>query len=87
MKLSASQILALGAVGIAGAVVYFGARKVGEVARAVNPASSDNIVYRGVNALGGAVTGDRNFSFGSWVYDVFHRDDFSATAPIRGPLE
>lgn len=35
-----------------------------------NQVSQPNPVYRGVNAVGGAITGTRDFSLGSWIYDL-----------------
>lgn len=32
--------------------------------------SRPNPVYRGVNAIGGSITGTRDFSLGSWIYDL-----------------
>lgn len=83
MNLSGTQILAIGAVGIAGAVLYFGARKVGA---AVNPANPDNVVNRGVSAIGAAVTGEKHFSLGSAIYDFFH-PAYDPNQAIRGPLQ
>lgn len=47
------------------------------VGTAINPASSDNLIYRGVNAIGGAASGSPGWNLGGWVYDVTH---FSAPA-------
>lgn len=41
-------------------------------AQAVNPTSDQNLAYRGVNAVGAAVSGDPSWSLGSWLYDVFN---------------
>lgn len=38
----------------------------------LNPASSENIVNRGVTGAGAAISGDRNWTLGGWVYDVTH---------------
>ncbi|MBB1602550.1 hypothetical protein [Variovorax sp. UMC13] len=46
-----------------------GARTVGT---ALNPTSDQNLAYRGVNAVGNALTGDGDFSLGSWIYDRLH---------------
>lgn len=43
-------------------------------ARDLNPASSENLVYRGVNAVGGAIAGDDSWSLGSAIYDWLHPD-------------
>lgn len=56
----------------------WGAREV--VAAAVdkiNPASTNNVVYQGVNGIGSAVTGDENFSLGGWAFDWTHNTDGS----------
>lgn len=45
---------------------------VGTVATAVNPASPDNLAYRGVNAVGARLTGDGSFSLGGWLYDLIN---------------
>ena len=42
------------------------------IGRAVNPTSDENLAYRGVNAVGGAVAGDRNWTLGGWLYDITH---------------
>lgn len=46
-----------------------GARTVGA---ALNPTSDQNLAYRGVNAVGSRLTGDSDFSLGSWLYDQVH---------------
>lgn len=64
----------------AAAVVYLLGRRVvaeaGEAAaavgRAVDPTSDQNIFYRGVNRVGEVLTGERDFSLGGWLYDVFN---------------
>lgn len=38
----------------------------------VNPASDKNIVYQGVNSVGSYITGDKDFTLGSWLYGVFN---------------
>lgn len=38
----------------------------------VNPASRDNVVYRGVNGIGGAISGEKDWTLGGWIYDVTH---------------
>lgn len=91
--------LALGAVAV-GLVVY-GYRKVSAAAgsvgtsiaavaedavNAINPASDQNLAYRGVNAIGSAVTGDNSFSLGSWLYDKFNADPLAASStPLTAP--
>lgn len=39
---------------------------------AVKPTSADNIAYSTTNKIGTALTGDKNFTFGGWIYDITH---------------
>lgn len=82
--------VAIALIGV-GATLYFvfggrlkrGLQAAGE---AVNPTSDKNLAYRGVNAVGAAVTGDDSFSLGSWFYDLTHREyDPNADMPKRTP--
>lgn len=67
---------------VGGVLIYFVVKKlggaVGDAARAVgdavNPTSDKNLAYRGVNAVGEALTGDTDFNLGGWIYDVTHKD-------------
>lgn len=43
-----------------------------QAATSFNPASDQNLIYRGVNGVGSAVSGDSNFTLGGWLYDVTH---------------
>lgn len=46
---------------------------VGEViTEDLNPVSDQNLAYRGVNAIGAAISGDDSFSLGSWIYEITH---------------
>jgi hypothetical protein len=38
-------------------------------AKALDPTSDNNFAYRGANAVGGILTGDENYTVGSWWYD------------------
>jgi hypothetical protein len=75
------------AIGIAGAVLlaagWYAKRKLAGAATAIsnaaqqalpyiNPADRNNVAYSGVNALGGALTGDSSWSLGGWLYDISH---------------
>lgn len=42
------------------------------VAPYVNPADNRNVVYSGVNGIGGAISGDSSWTLGGWIYDVTH---------------
>jgi len=39
------------------------------------PTSDQNLAYKGVNAVGGTLTGQKEFSLGSWVYDFTHPNE------------
>ena len=50
----------------------------GEIADGVNPTSTDNWLYSGINAVGDVIDdgGDNNsFSLGSWLYEVTHPNE------------
>lgn len=66
--------LALGVLVVAGVAWWLLRDKLAAVGNAINPASDKNLVYKGVNAIGAAVTGDGSFSLGSTIYDWFHDD-------------
>src|SRR5262245_39147956 len=80
------------AVGGVVLLVYYLARKtvtdvagaVGEgaaaVGRAVNPVSDQNLIYRGIGAVGGAVSGDSSWSLGGAIYDLLHPQDANVAA-------
>lgn len=34
--------------------------------------SDNNFIYNGVSGLGGAVSGNKDWSLGTWLYDVTH---------------
>lgn len=63
--------------GVSGAADFVGHH----VSTTINPASDQNIVYRGVNAVGGAISGDDSWSLGSWIYDVFNPEPTPTPAP------
>lgn len=37
-----------------------------------NPVSDKNLVYQGVSAVGQAATGSKDWSLGTWLYDITH---------------
>lgn len=55
------------------------AAAVDKVTTAVDPTSRDNLAYTGVNKVGRALSGDRFWTFGGWLYDLTHDD------PLRTP--
>lgn len=69
-------ILVLGVAGI------YAAKRAGVLpgADTFNPASPDNLAYRGANAIGAALTGDQDFSLGARIWEWTH-DEPDLTAP------
>jgi Mn2+/Fe2+ NRAMP family transporter len=67
----AGQVLVI--VTIGGAALYYAGKKAEDAAEviggAVNPNSPDNLVYRGVNAVGTTIAG-KPFNLGHWLYDA-----------------
>ena len=78
VSITGTAVLALAA--LAGlAVVYLKRKEIGaaavEAAQAMNPASDKNLVYRGVSSVGAAVSGNADWSLGTWVYDLMHPNE------------
>lgn len=78
-----NKYLILGAIGAGAVLAYLAYRGTAAVvstavetakdaAEAVNPLNHDNVIYGGVNSVGGAVTGDKNWTLGGWIYDITH---------------
>lgn len=42
------------------------------IGTAVNPVSDQNLAYRGVNAVGASISGSKEWSLGSAIYDLVH---------------
>lgn len=83
LGLTGGGVLALAAVAslaVGGVVLYVKRREIAAgvseaasaVGQAVNPTSDQNLAYRGVNAVGEAVTGDASFSLGAWLFEAFN---------------
>ncbi len=79
--------LYMGAAVVGAYLVYKATTKtaavVKDVATALNPADSQNIVNRGVTGLGAWATGDAGWTLGGWIYDLTHDDPFAAQAPVE----
>lgn len=76
LDLTGGGVIALAAVAAVAGLGFYVYTKRGAIAQAagaavdaVNPASSSNLAYTGVNKAGAAITGDDSFSLGSWLYD------------------
>lgn len=39
---------------------------------AVQPSSKNNIVYGSISSAGAAISGDKNWTLGSWLYKITH---------------
>lgn len=72
------------AAGVVAALVYVAKKQVGvaanEIGAAVNPLSTNNIFYGGVNAVGGVVAQDNSWTLGGWLYDALHPNATKADA-------
>lgn len=63
-------------VGVVGGVVSATGEVIADgynsIPNAIKPSSPDNLANRASNAIGAALTGDKNFQLGSWIYDKTH---------------
>jgi hypothetical protein len=74
-----------GALVAGGALLYMKRGAIGQgvaaVADKVNPSSTNNIVYQGVNAIGD-IAGDgndnNNFDLGVWLWEITHPEQVKA---------
>lgn len=83
LELSAGAFLAALAVGGV-AVGWWYRREIAHaVGNAVNPASSDNLVNRGVESIGQAVTGDASWTPGGALWDFWSNDDFAEQLKVQ----
>ncbi|MFC6631657.1 hypothetical protein [Microbulbifer taiwanensis] len=67
-----------GAAIVGGYLLYRNAAAIGDK---VNPTSTNNIVYQGVNAVGDILNdgGDNdNFSLGAWLWEITHPEQVKA---------
>ena len=73
VSLNATAVIALAGIAAVGFVawkVFPGLSKV--VTKDLNPASSENVVNKGVSAVGAAVTGDDSWTLGGQLADWFN---------------
>lgn len=87
LTVNATAVLAVAGLGLAAFVGWRAYKAAGaaagtlaDVANAVNPFSDQNLAYRGVNAIGASITGDKDFNLGTAVYNVTHDDPFAHDA-------
>lgn len=70
LELNASGVIAIGAVAAVAGVAWLLWSKRAAIVGAINPASPDNLVNRGVSAIVQAVTGDEHQTVGGLVFDA-----------------
>lgn len=98
LELTATAVLAVAGLAVAGYVGWRATRAAGDLAsavsdgvsdaaQAVNPLNPDNIIYSGVNKVGGAIAGSDDWSLGGWIYDVTHKDPMAPALPDLGVSE
>jgi hypothetical protein len=92
-ELTLGGVVGLAAVGVV-VLVYLKREAIAEAAgdaaravgNAVNPASPENLAYRGVNGIGAAVTGDDSWNLGGAVWELFNDGpDINAPPPPPPP--
>lgn len=85
----------IGALAIAGAVGVMIWSRIARAAEgvgvmswpdAINPASTENVIYGGVNAAVSAAAG-REETLGGAIYDFFHAPAFSPAVPVVAPRD
>ncbi len=75
MKLSGTGVLAVAGLAVLGVAAWKLFPSLKElVTHDLNPASEDNVVNRGVEALGRSITGDQYWTLGGSIYDATHTD-------------
>tara|TARA_R110001599_G_scaffold287356_2_gene489917 strand:+ start:10381 stop:10617 length:237 start_codon:yes stop_codon:yes gene_type:complete len=45
------------------------------VGNAINPVNPENVFYEGVNSVGSSLSGDSEWTLGTWIYDVTNKDE------------
>lgn len=78
VSLTGTGVLAVAGIVVLG-LVWWNRKAIGEAvgsaAQLVNPASDQNLAYRGVNGVGQYVSGDESWSLGGAIYDATHNDN------------
>lgn len=94
VKLGATGVLALAGIAVGGLVLWRAWRTgqaaadvvAGLVTTSLNPASSDNVVNQGVEAIGRSITGNDYWNLGGAVYDWTHTDQADPTRNTAADL-
>lgn len=85
-------VAVLGAIGLA---LWKIKSAVPAVVEAINPADPNNLINRGVGAVGGAIVSDPtgpgknadgSWSLGGWLYDVTHPEEVAAIKALSEPV-
>ena len=89
MKLPAPLLLGVGVGLVAVIGLSFFGRKLGALAVAaaplVTPTSSENLLYGGIiGGTGRALSLDRDWTLGGWIYDVTHDTDARISRMLKG---
>ena len=91
IKITTNHILIVSGVLIGGYLVVRGAKTAKATAQKVvdkvNPASHDNFINSGVNAIGTSVTGDKHWTLGTAIYDWLHPEEFSSKKTRVDPAD
>lgn len=57
------------------------------VGSGINPLSQDNWINRSVNGIGAAITGENEWSLGSWLYDVINPNQSTGKNTVTLPTQ
>ena len=78
-----TTVLILAAAGV-GLALYLGRKAAAEAVEvaesaveAITPTNPENIFYSGVSSVGEAITGDENWTLGSAIYDMLHKEEMN----------
>lgn len=76
------------ALGVAGLGYLAYRRLAGAIdSGALDPTNRNNVAYSGVNKVGEALTGEKGWSLGGWIYDITHQEETERLlAPTPLPL-
>lgn len=57
----------------------------GQALQAVNPWNNENVIYQTANSAVQAVTGSKNATLGTWLYDVLNPEKQDVNGPYFNP--
>lgn len=83
MKIETKTVVIVAGVALAAYLLWKAKGAIAEtLSTTLNPASDQNLAYTGVNAVGGALTGQKDFSLGSYFYDLVN-PAYDPNAPAK----